>query len=79
MHPGAPRAARVDPRLAPVDQLALGFQDVGHEVGGEEERVLLGRGACMVSSYHDVAVVAVECCRFWVEKVVYIRIVAKAI
>ena len=42
-----------DPRLASVDQLPLGFQDVGHEAGGEEERVLLGRGACMVT-YHNV-------------------------
>ena len=63
---GAPCVLRDDPRVAPVDQLALGFQDVGHEVESEEERVLLGRGACMVS-YHDVAVVAVERFRFWVE------------
>ena len=59
---------REDPRLAPVDQLPLGFQDVGHEMGGEEERVLLGRGALMVT-HHDVVVVAVERCWFGVEVV----------
>ena len=65
---GAPRVLREDPRLAPIDQLPLGFQDVRHEVGGEEERVLLGRGACMVT-HHNVDVVAVERCRFRVEVV----------
>ena len=39
---------------------------MGHEVSGEEERVLLGCGARMVS-HHDVVVVAVERCWLWVE------------
>ena len=56
---GAPRVLREDPQLSPVDQLPLGLQDVGHAVGGEEERVLLACGACVVS-HHDAVVAAVE-------------------
>ena len=41
---GATRVLREDPRLSPVGELPLGLQDVRHEVGGEEERVLLSGG-----------------------------------
>ena len=48
---GASRVLRKDhPRLIPLNQLFLGLQDVGHEVGGKKERVLLGRGARVIAT-----------------------------
>ena len=34
---GASRVLREDPRLIPLNQLPLGLQDVGHEVGSEDK------------------------------------------